>query len=101
MTGPIVGDRVLFHPDLFDSIERLDQPLAATIAYVSPDDGKVNLNVISSTGFGVARVKVRVVREGETPPQDEGYCVWVDSWKRQAAEIVDGCARLSSLAHTD
>ena len=85
MTGPIVGDRVLFHPDLFDSIERLDQPLAATIAYVSPDDGKVNLNVISVAGFGTARIKVRVVRDGETPPQDEAYCEWTDYREGQAA----------------
>ena len=87
MTKPIVGSMVHFTPGLGDGIPQLDQPLAATIAYVY-NDREVSLTVSDVNGNTHGRLNVPLLQDGDEAPSDPdtAYCWWPDDRDDQAAK---------------
>ena len=85
MTKPIVGSMVHFTPGLGDGIPQLDQPLAATIAYVY-NDREVSLTVSDVNGNTHGRLNVPLLQDGDEAPSDTAYCRWPDGQDAQAAK---------------
>jgi hypothetical protein len=65
------------------------QPIcAAIIARVldGNDAGHVNLAVFDGNGVAVSRLKVPLIQDGQTAPQDGDWCEWMPYQKGQAAK---------------
>lgn len=90
MIKPTVGRVVWYHPSMDfapDASLRFDpyHPLAAIVAYVF-SDRLVNLMILNQDGIPQNRTKVRLVQEGESGPQEGGFCEWMPYQKGQAAK---------------
>jgi hypothetical protein len=81
---PTIGRQVWYRPGDNDSIKKgVDQPLAATIAYVH-SARMVNLQVINSDGIAVSRPSVLMVHGDESYNPVGSYCEWMPYQKGQA-----------------
>jgi len=88
---PTVG-RVMHYREWLSQTGEHSQPLAAMVAWVSLDDGniedsfwRVNLSVLRPDGSRMAVQRVRVVQDGEDPP-DTKYAHWMDYQVGQASK---------------
>lgn len=70
------------------------EPLAAHVAAVHAPDC-VNLMVIGASGRVKPRENVRLVQPGETPPDEGGYCRWMDYQVGQAVRTEQAEQQLS------
>lgn len=74
---PSIGRVVLFKPatDLGHGI--VEQPFAATVAYVNPN-GTINLSVADHAGNQFAQQDVVLIQDGEAHPDDgTAYAYWM------------------------
>jgi len=86
MIKPTPGRFVWFSPSPTDAGLRFDpqQPLAAIVAYVW-NDRLVNLSVIDQNGTHHNRSSITLLQEGDEPPEDRAFAVWMPYQKGQAA----------------
>lgn len=78
---PTIGRVVWYYPR--GSNPQLNQPFAATIAYVLSDT-VVNLSVIDSQGVQFPETGVTLVQEGDEPPANLCWATWMPYQTGQA-----------------
>jgi len=76
---PTVGRVVLFHPH-----DDRSATFAALVAFVH-SDSMVNLMVSNQNGVPFAVTSVKLVQDGETPPESGAYCEWMAYQKSVAS----------------
>lgn len=84
MISPTVGRVVLFWPSRGAGEPQVQQPYAATVAYVHSDI-MVNLSVVDHNGKQFGATSVPLVQD-DAPAPVGYYCEWMPYQKGQAAK---------------
>lgn len=95
---PTIGRVVLCRPNGDHRLAHLccieGEPLAGTVAYVNPDNGRVNLSLCDHLGQHLAVQGVVMVQDGEQAPEEGvAFCHWMPYQLGQAAKTEEAEAK--------
>lgn len=102
---PTIGRVVLLVPNGDHRLSHLccveGEPFAATVAYVNPDDGRVNLSVSDHIGQHFALPGVPLIQADETEPAEGvAFCHWMPYQIGQAAKTEEAEAKAAAASKT-
>lgn len=83
MIKPTIGRVVWFQPSRSPDMPPLAQPFAALIAYVHSGTC-INVAAFDQNGAHIAACSVKLLQEGEAPPETGYYAEWAPLQKGQA-----------------
>lgn len=84
---PTVGRVVLFHPGPFFQGAKASpgEPLPAMVARVWSDE-MINVGGFDANGVPFSATSVKLLKDGEAPPEGQHYAEWMPYQKGQAAK---------------